>query len=127
MIFMGSLSIVDNTEDFNNIINKNDHNLYVCFLTADYGFNEEYTNNIIEIFDVFDIVSGVYSDIYGNIMSFPPFAPNKYYSSFILNTPLIVRSTIGEYMNNDSYQEYFEKTRYNKMYYHIPLPIFSKK
>lgn len=114
-------------DDFNNAVkNSNSDDYLVCFLGERYYFDETYNDHMINIFTTYPLVSALYADVKDNIISFPPFAPNKYFASFILDSPIIVRTSIGEYMDSESYNEYFEKIRFKKMSYHLPFPLFIK-
>lgn len=124
---MKGMIVAQHIEEFNNAItNLNNPEYTVVYVGNNYHINEVFNKDINEIFERFEIVSGIYGDIKNNFMTFPPFAPNKYYGSFILNTPIIVRTNIGELMTSNSYRDFFDKTKTNKMYYHIAKPIFIK-
>lgn len=119
------INFVYNISDFNNLIDENSLDL-VCFISDKYDIEKEYIPKIIEIFDIFKEVSGVYTDIKDNIISFVPFAPNRFLANIYMISPIIVRCNIMEKMVTDSYNDYFEKTKYKKMYYHLAKPVFKK-
>ena len=124
---MDGLILAQNIDDFNNgIKNLKDKDYLVCFLGNRFSYNEDCHPLLMDVFTTYPTVTAVYADVKDNIISFPPFAPNKYFASFILDSPLVVRSSLGEYMDSENYNEYFEKIRFSKMSYHLPFPLFIK-
>lgn len=117
------IDFVNNIQDFNNRLNGDTEQL-VCYLSPDYEINEQYIVDIIKIFANFDLVTAVYTD--ADCLLNRPFSPNKTLSSIKIESPIIVRSNIGENMTNNNYNDYFNKTKYKKMYYHLAKPVFKK-
>lgn len=118
------IDFVSDIEQFNNLL-IGDPNSLVCYISQNYEINEQYIQDIINIFSNFDIVTGVYTDIKDHIL-YRPFAPNKTLSSLKIISPIIVRSNIAEKMISEDYNDYFNKTKYKKMYYHLAKPVFNK-
>lgn len=122
---MKGLVIAQEVQDFNNAIkNLNDPEYLVCFTGNEYNIDDTYTKEVYEVFEVFPFVDIAYGDIKGNVISFPPFSPSKYYLSFMLDSPIIVRTNIGELMGSDNY---FDRVKLKHMSYHLPIPLFIKK
>jgi hypothetical protein len=127
-VIMDGIIIARHIEDFNNAItNLNKDSYLACFVGEAYEYDQSLQNLLFSTFEIFPDVSAVYTDIKNNIIAFPPFAPNKYFSSFILESPIVVRTSIGEHMDSTNYNSFFDKIRFKKLSYHLPFSLFIKK
>lgn len=118
------INFVNNINDFNDLLGDESNEL-VCYLSSEYVVNEQYIQEIIKIFEQFGIVSAMYTDVLNDVL-YRPFSPNKSLSSIKITSPIIVRSNIAEKMISGDYNDYFNRTKYRKMYYHLAKPAFNK-